>query len=122
MLFERLCPRDGLYAFASLRGSYEKSDERNARCYLKVLLARVSDDDGDDDVDVAIDVHLVDDHNDDDSAAKDVIQSSTSLPRGNQVDGLPRVCSLVHTAKICARFNFQKSITLGSKIEFFVGI
>ena len=45
-------------------------------------------------VDVAIDVHLVDDNNnDDDSAAKEVIQSSTSLPRGNQVDGLPRVCS-----------------------------
>ena len=94
MLFERLCPRDGLYAFASLRGSYEKSDERNARCYLKVLLARVSDDDDDDDVDVAIDVHLVDnDNNDDDNAAKEVIQSSTSLPRGNQVDGLPQVCS-----------------------------
>ena len=83
-----------MYAFASLCGSYEKSDERNARCYLKVLLARVSDDDGDDDVDVAIYVHLVDDNNnDDDSAAKEVIQSSTSLPRGNQVDGLPRVCS-----------------------------
>ena len=94
MLLERLCPRDGLYAFASLRGSYEKSDERNARCYLKVSLARVSDDDDDDDVDVAIDVHLADDdNNDDDNAAKEVIQSSTSLPRGNQVDGLPRVCS-----------------------------
>ena len=101
MLLERLCPRDGLYAFASLRGSYEKSDERNARCYLKVSLARVSDDDDDDDVDVAIDVHLADDdNNDDDNAAKEVIQSSTSLPRGNQVDGLPRVCSLVHRAKI----------------------
>ena len=25
---------------------------------------------------------------------KEVIQSSTSLPRGNQVDGLPRVCSV----------------------------
>ena len=43
-----------------------------------------NDDDGD------VDVHVVD--NDDDDA-KEVIQSSTSLPRGNQVDGLPRVCS-----------------------------
>ena len=38
-----------------------------------------------------VDVHVVD--NDDNDHAKEVIQSSTSLPRGNQVDGLPRVCS-----------------------------
>ena len=38
-----------------------------------------------------VDVHVV--HNDDGGDAKEVIQSSTSLSRGNQVDGLPRVCS-----------------------------
>ena len=43
-------------------------------------------DDNDDDIDDRV---VVDDDND----AKEVIQSSTSLPRGNQVDGLPRVCS-----------------------------
>ena len=45
----------------------------------------------DDEDDGDVDVHVVD--NDDDGDAKEVIQSSTSLPRGNQVDGLPRVCS-----------------------------
>ena len=50
-----------------------------------------SDDDDDDD---DVDAHVVDDDDDDDDA-KEVIQSSTSLPRGNQVDGLPRACSLV---------------------------
>ena len=43
---------------------------------------------GDDDVDV----HVPDNDGDDNDAQK-VIQSSASLPRGNQVDGLPRVCS-----------------------------
>ena len=43
----------------------------------------------DDEDDGDVDVHVVD--NDDDGDAKEVIQSSTSLPRGNQVDGLPRV-------------------------------
>ena len=41
-----------------------------------------------------VDVHVVD--NDDDGDPKEVIKSSTSLPRGNQVDGLPRVCSFVY--------------------------
>ena len=41
-----------------------------------------------------VDLHIVD--NDDGGDAKEVIQSSTSLPRGNQVGGLPRVCSLLH--------------------------
>ena len=56
-----------------------------------------NDDNDDNDDDDDIDVHVVDDGDDD---AKEVTQSSTSLPRGNQVDGLPRVCSLVHRAKI----------------------
>ena len=29
------------------------------------------------------------------SSGLSVVQSSTSLPRGNQVDGLPRACSLL---------------------------
>ena len=69
-----------------------------------------NDGDHDDDVDV------------DNGDAGKAIQSSTSLPRGNQVDGLPRVCSLVHTEKIWRYLSTQKSMTLGSKIEFFVGI
>ena len=44
-----------------------------------------NDGDHDDDVDI------------DNGDAEKAIQSSTSLPRGNQVDGLPRVCSLVNT-------------------------
>ena len=54
------------------------------------------DDDGDDDDDDD-DGHVVDDDDDDDDDdAKEATQSSTSLPRGNQVDGLPRVCSCTH--------------------------
>ena len=51
----------------------------------------------DDEDDGDVDVHVVD--NDDDGDAKEVIQSSTSLPRGNQVDGLPRVCSFAHLGR-----------------------
>ena len=58
----------------------------------------------DDEDDGVVDVHVVD--NDDDGDAKEVIQSSTSLPRGNQVDGLPRVCSICGCLgrKICVFF------------------
>ena len=69
-----------------------------------------NDGDHDDDVDV------------DNGDAGKAIQSSTSLPRGNQVDGLPRVCSLVHTEEIWRYLSTDKSVTLGSKIYFFVRV
>ena len=58
-----------------------------------------------------VDVHVVD--NDDGGDAKEVIQSSTSLPRGNQVDGLPRVCSLHSLSGLLSQLVYARSLACG---------
>ena len=62
---------------------------------VKAYYAVCGSDDDDDDIDVRV-------ADDDSNEAKKVVQSSTSLPRGNQVDGLPRACS--NTVAMASQF------------------